>query len=181
MSTRFEISNTPFSGLKVLLRNPIGDHRGYLERIYCTRDLAELLNGRSISQINHTSSALRGTVRGMHFQQNPHAEMKFVSCLQGEVFDVAVDIRPESPTYLRYYAEILSGNNFKTLAIPEGFAHGFQTLTDYCEMLYLHTAPYVPSAEKGLNPSDPMLKIPWPLAIKEISAKDASHPMLMPS
>ena len=96
-------------------------------------------------------TASRGTVRGMHFQHPPHAETKFVSCLRGEVFDVAVDLRNGSPTFLHWHAEILSADNHRTLVIPEGFAHGFQTLSDDCEMLYFHTAAYNPEAEGGLN------------------------------
>jgi dTDP-4-dehydrorhamnose 3,5-epimerase len=114
----------------------------------------------------------------MHFQRAPSAEMKFVSCLRGEVFDVAVDLRPNSATFLQSHTELLSANNRKTLAIPEGFAHGFQTLTDDCEMFYLHTAAYDPAAEGGLNPQDPTLAIPWPLPIAGLSARDAGRPMI---
>ncbi len=175
MSTRFEIMVTPLSGLHVLCRKPIGDHRGWLERLFCVSDLSPVIGERSVVQINRTHTASRGTVRGMHFQNAPHAEMKLVSCLRGEVFDVAIDLRPESPTHLKWHAEILSGQNHKTLAIPEGFAHGFQTLTDDCEMLYLHTAAYHPSSEGGLNPCDPALAINWPLPISEISERDSAH------
>jgi dTDP-4-dehydrorhamnose 3,5-epimerase len=178
MSARFEITGTPLAGLHVLRRKPLGDHRGCLERMFCAGDLAALLDGRGIVQINRTHTAARGTVRGLHFQNPPHAEMKLVSCLRGEVFDVAVDLRPGSPTRLQWHAEILSAENHKTLAIPEGFAHGFQTLTDDCEMLYLHTAAHHPSAEGGLNPHDPALAIGWPLAVSEISARDNSHPFI---
>jgi dTDP-4-dehydrorhamnose 3,5-epimerase len=114
----------------------------------------------------------------MHFQREPNAEMKFVTCLRGEVFDVAVDLRPGSPTYLRWHGEILSGSNHKTLVIPEGFAHGFQTLTEDCEMLYLHTASHHSGSEGGLHPLDPALSIPWPLPVAEMSARDSSHPFL---
>lgn len=180
MSARFDILKTPLEGLRVLRRNPIGDHRGSLERLFCIADLAEVIGTRTIVQINRTHTAARGTVRGMHFQVPPHAEMKFVSCLRGEVLDVVVDVRPDSPTRHRWHAEILSPGNHKTLAIPEGFAHGFQTLTDDCEMLYFHTAAYHPPAERGLNPRDPALAIEWPLTISEISERDASHPLLNP-
>lgn len=98
----------------------------------------------------------------MHFQRTPHAEMKLVSCVRGLVFDVAVDLRRGSPTFLRWHSELLSADNHKTLVIPEGFAHGFQTLTDDCEMLYLHTTAYAPDAEAGLNPQDARLAIAWP-------------------
>jgi dTDP-4-dehydrorhamnose 3,5-epimerase len=114
----------------------------------------------------------------MHFQHPPHAETKFVCCLRGEVFDVAVDLRRGSPTFLLWYAEILSADNHKTLVIPEGFAHGFQTLTKDCEMLYFHTAAYQAGSEGGLNTQDPRLAIQWPLDITEQSARDMAHPML---
>lgn len=178
MSIRFEILETPLSGLRVLQRKPIGDSRGYLERLFCNEELQMLAPAKYIAQINHTLTALRGTVRGMHFQRPPHAEIKFVSCLRGEVFDVAVDLRHNSPTFLRWHAELLSADNHKTLVIPEGFAHGFQTLTDNCEMLYFHTHTYQPGAEGGLNAQDPRLAIQWSLPVGGVSPRDAGHPFL---
>ena len=178
MSTRFDILETPLAGLRVLQRKLIGDSRGYLERLFCSEELQVLAPGKPIAQINHTLTASRGTVRGMHFQRPPHAEIKFVSCLRGEVFDVAVDLRDNSPTFLCWHAEVLSADNHKTLVIPEGFAHGFQTLTDDCEMLYFHTAAYQPSAEGGLNVQDPRLAIQWPLLVAGLSPRDAAHPLL---
>lgn len=175
MTSRFEIQATPIHGLNVLQRKPLGDSRGYLERMFCLDELSAVFEGRQIVQINHTLTQAIGTVRGLHFQYSPYAEMKFVSCLRGSVFDIAVDLRKGSPTFLHWHAELLTADNHKTLAIPEGFAHGFQTLTDDCEMLYLHTAPYTPSAEAGLNPQDSKLAIPWPLPIAEISARDSAH------
>jgi dTDP-4-dehydrorhamnose 3,5-epimerase len=178
VSSRFEISDTLLEALKVIRRKPVGDHRGYLERLFCTEDLCRLMNGTVIRQINHTVTAKRGAVRGMHFQFQPHAESKIVSCLRGEVFDVAVDVRSGSKTFLHWHAEVLSGSNHTSLFVPEGFAHGFQTLTEECEMLYFHTAPWHPGAEGGLNPRDPALNIAWPITVTEVSARDASHPML---
>ena len=129
-------------------------------------------------QVNHTLTAKRGTVRGLHFQCPPYAETKLVNCLRGEVFDVAVDLRQGSPTFLQWHAEILTANNHKTLLIPEGFAHGFQTLTEDCELLYFHTAAYQPSAEGGLNAQDPRLDIDWPTTVTELSARDAAYPLV---
>jgi len=114
----------------------------------------------------------------MHFQWPPHAETKFVSCLHGEVFDVAVDLRRDSPTFLQWHAEVLSPANQRGLLIPEGFAHGFQALAADCELVYVHTAPYMPDAEGAVNVRDPKLKIAWPLAISELSERDGSHPFL---
>ena len=178
MSSRFDILATPIADLKVLQRKPIGDSRGYLERLFCAEEFQALAPGKPILQINHTLTASRGTVRGIHFQPPPHAEIKFVSCLRGEVFDVAVDLRHNSPTFLHWHAEVLSADNHKTFVIPEGFAHGFQTLTDDCEMLYFHTTAYQPGAEGGLNAQDPQLAIAWPLPVAGLSPRDATHPFL---
>lgn len=178
MSTRFDILDTPLAGLQLLRRKPVGDSRGYLERLYCGEELQALAPGKPIVQINRTLTASRGTVRGLHFQRPPHAEIKFVSCLHGEVFDVAVDLRENSPTFLHWHAEVLSAENHNTLVIPEGFAHGFQTLTDHCEMLYFHTHAYHPDAEGGLNAQDPRLAIQWPLPLAGVSPRDVGHAYL---
>jgi dTDP-4-dehydrorhamnose 3,5-epimerase len=178
MSARFDILSTPLPGLYVAQRKPLGDSRGYLERMFCAEELETLLAGKCIAQINHTLTATRGTVRGLHFQYPPHAETKFVSCLRGEVFDVAVDLRRESPTFLHWHGEILSADNHRSLVIPEGFAHSFQTLTDDCEMLYFHTASHKPEAEGGVHAQDPRLAIHWPLPVQNLSARDAAHPLI---
>lgn len=178
MSTRFFVLATSIAGLQVLQRKPLGDSRGYLERLFCAEELRGLIPGKNLVQINHTLTANVGTVRGMHFQYPPYAETKFVSCLRGEVFDVAVDLRHKSPTFLHWYAERLSPDNHKTIVIPEGFAHGFQTLTDDCELLYFHTAAYQAGAEGGLNAQDPKLAIEWPLSVAGLSPRDAAHPFL---
>jgi dTDP-4-dehydrorhamnose 3,5-epimerase len=175
MTSRFDQFPTPLSGLQVVQRKPIGDERGFLERLYCSDEMRAIGLEKPVQQINRTLTKKRGTVRGMHFQHPPHAETKIVSCLRGEVFDVAVDLRRDSETFLQWYGETLSADNHKTLLIPEGFAHGFQTLTDDCELLYLHTAEYRQSAEDGLHPEDPELNIEWPLPITELSARDSAH------
>lgn len=178
MSARFNTSDTPLAGLKVIERKPMGDGRGGLERLFCGEELGTLMAGRRIAQINHTFTAKAGTVRGMHFQVPPHAEMKLVTCLRGEVFDVAVDLRKGSPTLLRWHGEILRPDAHKTLLIPEGFAHGFQALTDDCEVLYFHTAHYEPAAEGGLRAEDPRLAIRWPKPVSGLSPRDAAHALL---
>lgn len=178
MSMRFDILDTSIPGLKLLQRKPIGDSRGYLERLFCADELQALTHAKPIVQINHTLTAKLGTVRGMHFQYPPHAEIKFVSCLRGEIFDVAVDLRWGSPTFLQWHADMLSADNHKTLVIPEGFAHGFQAIADDSEIVYFVTATYYPDAEGGLNPQDSKLAIKWPLAIAELSARDAAHALL---
>lgn len=178
MNSRFDLLATPLPGLTLMQRKPFADSRGYLERLFCAQELQGLLDGKTIVQINRTLTTRRGTVRGLHFQHPPHAESKLVSCLQGEVFDVAVDLRQGSPTFLRWHAEILSDGNHKSLVIPEGFAHGFQTLSNECTMLYLHTAAYQPDAQGGLHSQDPRLAISWPLPVIELSPRDAELPLL---
>ncbi len=178
MSDRFDLIDTRLAGVYVIQRKPLGDHRGYLERLFCRNELQPILAARQIVQINHTLTGKKGTVRGLHFQPPPHAECKIISCLKGEVYDVAVDVRQNSATFLQWHHEILNATNHRSLLIPEGFAHGFQTLTDDCEMLYLHTKAYRAEAESGLNALDPDLAIDWPLSITQQSARDQQHSMI---
>ena len=178
VAERFQIKQTPITGLVVIERKPKLDSRGFLERFFCNDELKDILQERSIEQINHTLTKNKGTVRGMHLQKAPYAEMKFVSCLRGEVFDVAVDLRPNSATYGHWYSEVLSETNFKTMVIPEGFAHGFQTLTDNCELMYLHSARYSAESEAGVRAADIALNIAWPLPITDQSDRDLLLPFL---
>lgn len=175
---RFAVTDLPLAGLKRVERQRLGDNRGFLARLFCAEELAEAGWTESIAQINHSYTAKRGTVRGLHFQLPPHAEMKLVSCIRGEVWDVAVDLRAGSPTFLHWHAEHLSADNGRALLIPEGLAHGFQALTDDVELLYCHSRPYAAHAEGGLNPTDPRLGIPWPLAVSHLSARDQAHPLI---
>lgn len=176
--SRFEVSDTPIAGLRRVQRQPLGDARGSLTRLFCADELAAAGWRGPIAQINLTATAQRGTVRGLHFQHPPHAEIKLVGCLRGEVWDVVVDLRRGSPTLLRWHAERLSADNGLGLLIPKGCAHGFQALTDNVEMLYCHTEAHAPEAEAGLNPLDPRLAIAWPLPPVGLSARDAGHPAL---
>jgi dTDP-4-dehydrorhamnose 3,5-epimerase len=175
---RFNLTNSSIKGLKVIQRKPICDDRGFLSRLYCQDDFKLMDVDKSIAQINHTLTKKRGAARGMHFQLPPFAETKIVSCLRGEIFDVAIDLRKGSPTFLKWHAEVLSAENQKSFLIPEGFAHGFQTLTDDCELLYLHTAPYSKEHERALNLADKKLDIAWPLMITDLSDRDKSHEMI---
>jgi dTDP-4-dehydrorhamnose 3,5-epimerase len=131
-----------------------------------------------IAQINHTYTEKKGTVRGLHYQRPPHAEMKLVSCLQGVVWDIAVDLRAHSPTFLQWHAEQLSAENGYALLIPEGFAHGFQTLSDDVQLLYCHSTAYQVDAEAGINIAEPRLSIDWPLPVSEYSARDQAFSLL---
>jgi len=175
---RFLITDTTINGLKIIQRQSLDDNRGSLTRLYCVNDFQSMGISKSISQINQTITYKTGTVRGFHYQKPPYAEIKLVSCLKGEVFDVAIDLRKDSPTFLQWHSERLSEENQKSLLIPEGFAHGFQALTDDCELLYLHTTPYQKTFESALNVLDPALGIKWPLKISEISERDHSHSMI---
>lgn len=172
------ILDTPIDGLKIVERTPRGDSRGFLARLFCAEELSAARWCKPVVQINQTVTQKQGTIRGLHFQHPPHAEMKLVICLRGAIWDVAVDLRAASSTFLKWHAEELSATNHRAFLIPEGFAHGFQTLTDDCELIYLHTEAYTPSAEAGIHPQDPMLSIPWPLPVTELSTRDAKHSAL---
>jgi dTDP-4-dehydrorhamnose 3,5-epimerase len=181
VSERLRFSATPLAGLQTVDRLALQDARGWFERIYCLDTFAQAGLHKTIQQINRTKTLQQGSVRGIHYQKPPFAEAKVVSCLKGEVFDVAIDLRAGSPTFLQWHAEILSAENRRSLLIPEGFAHGFQTLTDDVEMLYFHTTNYAPDASGGVNPLDPALAINWPLPFTEVSAQDKNLPMLLPT
>lgn len=178
MPDRFDFISTQLAGLTVIRRKPMEDERGFFERLFCMGELCEAGLRKPIVQINRSLTRRAGTVRGIHFQYPPHAETKIVSCLRGEIFDVAVDIRQDSQSFLRWHGEVLSAANNRSLLIPEGFAHGFQTLTDNCELLYLHTELYAPEAEGALNARDKRLDITWPRTITEMSDRDRSHSLL---
>lgn len=176
--SRFDFLSTPLSGLRVVQRKLIEDDRGFLARLWCAEEFGIQGWIKPVAQINHTLTRHCGAVRGMHFQYPPHAEMKLITCVRGAVFDVAVDLRCGSPTILKWHGEVLSATNGRSLLIPEGCAHGFQTLSDNCELIYLHSAPYNPATEGAINPVDPQVAIAWPLPIAELSVRDCGHPML---
>jgi len=172
------IEATPIAGVMVVTGQAFVDHRGAFQRLYCDRELADVLNGRQIAQINHSRTTQVGAVRGMHCQLPPHGEMKLVRCLRGRVWDVAVDLRAGSPTFLRWHAVELSAESGQMFMIPEGCAHGFQVLEPESELLYLHTEHYAPQAEGGVCHDDPALGIQWPLPVADLSQRDRAHPLL---
>ena len=178
MSERFDIRETALPGVYLLQRQPQEDERGWFERMYGSEELADVLGERAIAQVNRTLTRATATVRGMHYQVQPSAEAKVVSCLRGAIFDVAVDLRRGSPTFLRWHAEELTAENSRSLFIPEGFAHGFQAVADGCEVLYFHTAAYDRANECGVHALDPRVAISWPLPVEHLSERDASHPPL---
>lgn len=176
--TRFVIHVLPLAGLKRIERQRLGDARGYLTRLFCAQELAHAGWAGPVAQINHTYTARSGTVRGMHFQYPPEADVKLVSCVRGAVWDVAVDLRAGSATFLQWCGQELSAENSAALLIPEGFAHGFQSLCDDVELIYCHSKPHAPQSEGAVNALDPRLDIAWPLKVVERSARDCAHAWL---
>lgn len=178
MGSRLKIRLASLAGLVIAESTPHSDERGAFARLFCDKELSEVLGSRKIVQVNHSRTSRVGAVRGLHFQLPPSAEMKLVRCLKGRVWDVAVDLRRHSPTFLHWYGEELTPANARMMVIPEGFAHGFQVLEADSELLYLHTACYTPAVEGGLRYDDPRLGITWPLAVTDLSARDANHPLI---
>lgn len=178
MGSALRFEPTPLSGLAVVYGQPRVDERGRFVRVFCAQEFAALRAGLRIVQVNLSRTTRRGTVRGMHFQRGPGADAKLVRCVRGAVYDVAVDLRPGSPTFLRWVAVELSAEAENAVFIPEGFAHGFQALSDGTELLYLHTAAYAPDCEGGVRYDDQRLAIEWPLPVAAVSARDRSFPLI---
>jgi len=175
---RFAVFNSPLNDLLVVEAKPISDHRGFFCRLFCPEELGKFGFRKPVAQVNYTFTRKCGSLRGMHFQFPPFSECKIVFCLRGKVYDVAVDIRKDSAAFLKWHAEILSPENRRGLLIPEGFAHGFQTLADDCELIYFHSEIYNSEKEGALNVFDPGLGIAWPLEPTDISDRDRSHPFV---
>lgn len=173
-----KIRTTPLPGLCVVESTVRADHRGRFERVYCEQTMAALSPRLHVAQANLSTTLGRGCLRGMHYQTAPALEAKLVRCLAGTVYDVAVDLRRGSPTFLQWHAVELSEHLPHALFIPEGFAHGFQVLSDRAQLLYLHTAPWSAEHERGLRHDDPALAIGWPLPVGAISDRDIHHPLL---
>lgn len=169
---------TPITDLFIVKRRLFEDTRGSFGRLFCSQLFEHVLGGREVVQINHSTTRSVGTVRGLHYQNPPLAEMKLVTCLSGAVWDVAVDLRRGSPTQLQWHAQTLSDKNGLMMVIPEGFAHGFQALEPDSQLLYLHTNFYNQTAEAGLRHDDPRVSISWPLKVKDLSSRDRSHPLI---
>ena len=174
------ILQTALPGVFLVETRTLQDARGAFARLFCEAELAPVLGDRHIVQINHSITGAVGAIRGLHFQKPPHCEMKLIRCLRGRVWDVAVDLRAGSPTFLQWHAEELTPGNARMVVIPEGFAHGFQVLEPDSQLLYLHTAFYAPAAEGGLRYNDPVLQIAWPLPVADISERDKNHSLLTP-
>ncbi len=157
---------------------PVRDARGAFARLFCENELSEIIKGRHIVQINQSWTRIPGTVRGLHYQRPPYAEMKLIRCLKGRAWDVAVDLRKGSRTLLQYFTHVLEPDSLIMVAIPEGFAHGFQVLESDTELLYLHTTPFVPDSAGIIRFDDPKVDIAWPLPVVEVSDRDKGAPLL---
>lgn len=162
----------------IVVPTPLSDARGMFFRYYCKEEFKKINHTKEFVQLNQSVNKIKGTIRGMHFQKAPYEEIKLVRCIKGSVFDVIVDLRPHSNTYLQWFGSVLSPENLKMMYIPSGFAHGFQTLEDDTQLLYHHTEFYTPSADAGINYLDPQLKINWPLEPKMVSDKDNNLPFI---
>ncbi len=169
---------TPIAGAWIIEGKPIQDQRGAFSRLFCEQALQSMLDGKRIVQINHSITRGVGAIRGLHYQHTPYAEMKIVRCLKGRVFDVAIDLRQGSATFLKWISLELSPENGRAFIIPEGCAHGFQVLEEDSELLYLHTAFYRPEAEDGVRFNDPKIQVDWPLTPSDVSQRDFNHPYL---
>lgn len=174
-----KFEETILNGSYVIDLNLFQDNRGWFARTY-SKDEFEEHTGfyKEWVQINHSFTKKKGSVRGMHFQPSPFAEIKLVRCIGGAVFDVIVDLRKDSPTFLQWYGINLSSENKRMIYIPEGFAHGFQTLSDSAELIYHHSGFYTPGVESGIKYNDPAVNIQWPISITEISERDKNHQLI---
>jgi dTDP-4-dehydrorhamnose 3,5-epimerase len=168
----------PIAGAAIAQTNPYADHRGLFGRLFCREELGRFLGERDIVNVNFSRTSKVGAVRGLHFQHPPKTEMKLVRCLRGKVFDVIVDLREGSPTFLHWHGEILSAENLRMMILPEGVAHGFQTMENDTEMLYLHTEFFSPAHDSGVRYDDPRIGIDWPLSVAQLSYKDTNYPLI---
>ena len=173
-----EFLPTPIHGAFEIKLTPFSDERGVFSRVFCQDELTKIGHSQAIVQINQSQNRAKATIRGMHFQYPPHAEIKIIRCLNGKVFDVMVDLRKGSPSFLKWHAIELSPEAFNMVYIPAGCAHGFQALEDHSELLYLHTEFYNRASEGAIRFDDPLIGIRWPLPPAHISEKDKSYPLL---
>lgn len=169
---------TELKGAYTIEIEPSVDDRGWFSRVFCMKEFGQINHNENFVQINHSSNTNKGTVRGIHYQIPPKAETKLIRCIRGEIFDVIIDLRENSPTFLQWIGVELSAENMKMIYVHEGFAHGFQTLEDNSELIYHHTSFYDPSAERGIKYNDKLVGIKWPLDITNISEKDTNYPLL---
>lgn len=171
---------TDFSGAYVVEPEKIVDDRGFFARTFCRDEFATRGLRPVFVQCNVSFNARKGTLRGMHFQEKPHEEAKLVRCTRGAIYDVILDIRRSSPTFMRWAAYELTAENHRMVYLPEGFAHGFQALEDNCEVFYQMSEIFHAPFARGIRWNDPAFSIPWPLADPIVSARDAQYPDFKP-
>jgi dTDP-4-dehydrorhamnose 3,5-epimerase len=168
----------PIDGAYLVDLEPIEDHRGFFARAFCQHEFAEAGLSFEVVQSNLARSTHAGVVRGLHYQRSPADERKFVRCIAGSVFDAIVDMRPDSPTHLRAWWVELDSEERRALLIPAGVAHGYQSLTDGAEILYMTDHLYTPELETGVRFDDPAFSIPWPLPARDLTERDRNWPLL---
>ena len=173
-----EFRETKLQGAFIVALEPRQDHRGFFSRTFCAKEFEAHNLNPTVAQCNLSFNYTKGTLRGMHYQLSPATETKFIRCTKGAIYDVIIDMRPESETYLQHIGVELSEENRLALYVPEMFAHGYQALTDNTEIIYQVSEFYTPNRERGLRYDDPALGIEWPLPISEISEKDANWSLL---
>ena len=173
-----KFSPATLDGVYTIDLEPVTDDRGWFARTFSKDEFERIHHNKEWVQMNHSFTTAKGTIRGMHYQLPPFREIKMVRCVAGAVFDVIIDIRKGSKTFLQWMGVELTAANKKMLYIPEGFAHGFQTLTDNCELLYHHSEFYKPGAESGIRYDDPLVNISWPMPLTVISDRDRTHVLL---
>lgn len=171
-------TKTILNGSYIIELNAFTDERGWFARTYCKNEFSAIGHHDEWVQMNHSFTKNKGTIRGMHFQLPPFSEIKLVSCIAGAVYDVIIDLRKNSATFLQSFGVELSAQNKKMIYIPAGFAHGFQALSNDCEMIYHHSQFYTTGAEGGIKYNDPKINISWPLAVTNISERDNQHNLL---
>jgi dTDP-4-dehydrorhamnose 3,5-epimerase len=167
---------TPLKGAYTVDLEKRGDDRGFFARVFCEKEFAAAGLETRFLQMNNSLSAKKGTLRGMHYQLAPSAEVKMVRCLRGSFYDAIVDLRPDSPSYCKWFGAELTAENRRMMYVPRGFAHALLTLEENSEALYLASNFYVPDCERGLRWNDPKFGVEWPIEPAEISAKDAAWP-----
>jgi dTDP-4-dehydrorhamnose 3,5-epimerase len=169
-------TDTFLAGVVVIDPEPAADERGAFTRTFCTEEFAARGLNSAVAQCSTSLNHRRGTLRGLHYQLAPHAECKLVRCTRGSIYDVAVDLRPDSPTYRRWLSVELSGENGRMLYIPEGLAHGFQTLEDDSEVAYQMSRGFSPEHYRGVRFDDPAFGVNWPFPVSVISERDLGYP-----
>ncbi len=167
---------TPLKGAYLIELEKRGDGRGFFARFFCQKEFSEHNLEANFVQVNNSLSALKGTLRGMHYQLPPYQEVKLVRCIKGALFDVILDLRQDSPTFGKSFGHELTEENRTMMYVPKGFAHGFVTTTEDTEVLYMVSAFYAPEHERGIRFNDPAFSIDWPIEPTTVSEKDQSHP-----